>query len=78
MKSVMEHSFSQVPRAEIPRSTFDRSHGLKTTFDSGYLVPVFVDEALPGDTFNLDMAGFGRLATPLFPFMDNLHLETFF
>lgn len=74
----MNHRFSQVPHADIQRSSFNRSHGLKTTFDAGYLVPVFVDEALPGDTFNLDMAGFGRLATPLFPFMDNLHLETFF
>lgn len=47
------HVFSEVPKAEIPRSSFDRSHGHKTTFDAGYLVPVFVDEALPGDTFNL-------------------------
>jgi len=78
LPSVMNHNFSQVPKAEIQRSSFDRSHGLKTTFDAGYLVPVYVDEALPGDTFNLDMAGFGRLATPLHPFMDNLHLETFF
>jgi hypothetical protein len=78
MPSVMNHNFSQVPKANIPRSSFNRSHVLKTTFDSGYLIPVFVDEALPGDTFNLNMVGFGRLATPLNPFMDNLHLETFF
>lgn len=78
MPSVMSHNFSQVPKANIPRSSFDRSHGFKTTFDAGYLVPVFVDEALPGDTFNLDMAGFGRLATPLFPVMDNMFLDTFF
>ena len=78
MKSTDQHSFSQVPKAEIQRSSFNRSHGLKTTLDAGYLVPIFTDEALPGDTFNLSMAGFGRLATPLFPFMDNLHLETFF
>jgi hypothetical protein len=78
MPSVMNHNFSNVPKADIPRSSFNRSHGLKTTFDAGYLIPIFVDEALPGDTFNLDMAGFGRLATPLNPFMDNLHLETFF
>lgn len=78
MKSVMAHSFSQVPKADIPRSRFDRSHGVKTTFDSGYLVPFFVDEALPGDTFNLQTAGFARMATPLYPVMDNLYMDTFY
>ncbi|WP_445772209.1 major capsid protein, partial [Rheinheimera sp.] len=78
MPSVMSHDFSRVPRADIPRSSFDRSHGTKTTLDSGYLVPIFVDEALPGDTFNMSMSAFGRLATPIFPFMDNVYLETFF
>lgn len=78
MKSVMQHMFSQVPKANIPRSSFNRSCGLKTTFDSGYLVPVFVDEALPGDTFNLNMTGFARMATPLHPFMDNVFMDTFF
>jgi len=76
--SVMKHQFSQVPSAEIPRSSFDRSHGNKTTFDAGYLVPVFLDEALPGDTFNLNMTAFARLATPLHPFMDNVFLDSFF
>lgn len=75
---VSGHAFSRVPQAEIPRSSFDRSHGYKTTFDAGYLIPVFVDEALPGDTFNLKMAAFGRLATPIHPFMDNIRLDTFF
>ncbi len=78
LPSVMGHSFAQVPSAEIPRSTFDRSHGYKTTFDAGFLVPVFVDEALPGDTFNLRMTAFGRLATPIHPFMDNLFLDSFY
>ncbi|AXH74609.1 MAG: major capsid protein [Microviridae sp.] len=73
-----QHDFSQVPRAEIPRSSFDRSHGLKTAFDAGLLIPVFVDEALPGDTFNLSMTGFGRLSTPLRPFMDNVYINSFF
>lgn len=76
--SVMAHSFSQVPKAEIPRSSFDRSHGLKTTFDAGYLIPVFVDEALPGDTFNCRMTGFARLATPIYPLMDNMYMDTQF
>lgn len=76
--SVMKHEFSRVPSADIPRSKFVRSHGHKTTFDSGYLVPILVDEALPGDTFNLKLTAFGRLATPLHPFMDNLMVDTFF
>ncbi len=75
MRSVMKHNFSQVPSVSIPRSSFNRSHGYKTTFDAGYLVPVFVDEVLPGDTFNLSTSAFARLATPKFPFMDNMFLD---
>lgn len=77
-RSVMTHQFSRVPRADIPRSTFDRSHGLKTTFDASYLVPVYVDEALPGDTFHLKNHIFARLSTPVAPLMDNLFLDTFY
>ena len=73
-----QHAFSMVPKAEIPRSQFNRSNGIKTTFYGGDLVPVFVDEVLPGDTFNLRATMFARLATPLTPFMDNLYLDTFF
>ena len=76
--SKSSHQFSQVPAADIPRSSFDRSHGHKTTFDAGFLIPIFHDEALPGDTLNLSMTAFARLATPLHPFMDNLYLDTFF
>lgn len=72
------HNFSQVPKADIQRSQFNRSHGYKTAFNSGYLIPVFVDEALPGDSFNLKMQTFARLSTPIVPFMDNLYLATFF
>lgn len=78
MPTVMGHKFSEVPKAEIPRSAFDRSFGHKTTFDAGYLVPFYVDEALPGDTFVMNMAGFARLATPFKPIMDNMFMETFF
>lgn len=78
MRSVMSHTFSQVPTADIPRSSFNRSFGHKTTFDAGYLVPVYVDEALPGDTFNCKMTAFARLATPVHPFMDNLFIDSFF
>jgi len=77
-KSVMAHQFSQVPKAEIPRSTFDRSHGYKTTFDAGYLIPFLIDEALPGDTFNVRTTALARLATPIFPLMDNIYLDTHF
>jgi len=70
--------FAQVPKASIQRSVFNRSHSLKTTFDAGLLIPIYMDEALPGDTFTLRMNSFARLATPLKPIMDNLHMETFF
>jgi hypothetical protein len=78
VQSVMHHAFSKAPQANIPRSSFNRSCGHKTTFDSGYLVPVFVDEALPGDTFTLKMTAFSRLTTPLHPVMDNIFLDSFF
>ena len=70
--------FSSVPSVSVPRSTFDRTHSYKTTFGSGYLTPVFVDEVLPGDTLKLEMVAFARLNTPLKPFMDNLYLNSFF
>ena len=76
--SVMHDHFSRSPQADIPRAKFDRSHGGKTTFDAGNLVPIFIDEALPGDTFNLNMTSFARLATPIHPIMDNIFLDTFF
>lgn len=77
-QSVNVHQFTMIPKAEIPRSKFDCQSTHKTTFDAGYLVPVYVDEVLPGDTFNLNMTAFARLSTPLYPIMDNLHLESFF
>ena len=77
-KSVSTHQFSMIPRADIPRSSFQIQTAHKTTFDAGYLVPVYVDEVLPGDTFNLKMTAFARLATPLFPVMDNMYLDSFF
>lgn len=74
----MAHLFSQIPRANIQRSSFDRSHTYKTAFDSNYLIPFFVDEVLPGDTFNLQANLFGRLSTPVVPVLDNLYLDTFY
>lgn len=67
--------FSMIPSVGIRRSLFDRSHGYKTAFNEGDLVPFFVDEVLPGDTFKLRTAIFGRLSTPIVPFLDNLNLE---
>ena len=80
MPSVMgpNKQFAKVPQANIPRSTFDRSHAYKTTFDQGLLVPVYLDEVYPGDTFNLKMTAFARLATPIKPIMDNMYLDSFF
>jgi hypothetical protein len=67
-----------IPKADIPRSSFDTQYAHKTTFDAGWLVPIYCDEVLPGDTHRVKMTAFARLATPLFPVMDNLHLDTFF
>ena len=72
------HTFSEVPSVQIPRSSFNRSHTIKTTFDSGYLVPILVDEALPGDTFKVKLTAFSRMATPIYPVMDNLFMDVFF
>jgi len=78
MKSIMTNRFAQIPQANIPRSTFDRSHSVKTTFDGGLLIPILIDEALPGDTINCKLSAFARLATPLKPVMDNMYMDTFF
>lgn len=78
LPSIMNHSFSRVPgNQDLQRSSFDRSHAHKTTGDAGYLYPIFVDEAYPGDTYNLSASIVARLATPKFPLMDNLFLDTF-
>ena len=70
--------FAMVPQANIRRSVFDRSHVYKTTFNEGQLIPYFVDEVIPGDTFTLNPVEFCRLATPVVPFMDNIYIESFF
>lgn len=77
-RSVNNHQFAMVPRADIPRSQFLRQSTHKTTFDAGYLVPIYVDEVLPGDTFNLKATVFARMSTPIFPIMDNMYIDTFF
>ena len=77
LRKRFDHLFSQVPKAQIPRSRFNRSHGYKTTFDAGFLVPIFVDEVLPGDTFDLNATLFARVATLISPIMDNMYIDTF-
>lgn len=75
---VKGHRFSDAPAMYMRRTKFDRSHVYKTTFDSGKLIPVFVDEVLPGDTCRLNVRYFSRLATPVKPIMDNIYLDWFF
>jgi hypothetical protein len=70
--------FVELPKAQIPRSVFTRSHSYKTAMPVSKLVPFFVDEVLPGDTFNLKTTILARLSTPIVPFMDNLYMRTFF
>ncbi len=71
--------FTEEPTARIGRSQFDRSHGLKTTFNASYLYPILVDEVLPGDTFTCRLNGFARVFSPLeAPLMDNIEMESFF
>ena len=74
----MRHDFAKTPTIDAPRSRFDRSFGYKTTFDAGQLIPFYVDDVIPGDTFNLKTTAFARLSTPEFPFMDNMYMDTHF
>jgi len=72
------HQFAMVPRADIPRSSFRMQHNNKTTLQASFLNPVYIQEVLPGDSFNVSMAAYVRMSTPLFPFLDNVDLESFF
>ncbi|AXH78032.1 MAG: major capsid protein [Microviridae sp.] len=73
-----QHSFAQIPDVKMARSQFDRSFTVKDTFNFDYLIPIFVDEILPGDTCNVRVNTFARLATQLVPIMDNLYIDFFF
>ncbi len=77
-KSVRVHDFAMSPRADIPRSSFRIQTAHKSTFDAGYLIPFYVDEILPGDSFNVSVTAFARMATPIYPLMDNFYLDTFY
>ena len=69
--------FAQVPRAEIRRARFKRDFSNITTINEGDLVPLYVDEVLPGDTISCDLNGLIRMSTPLYPVMDNCYLDTY-
>ena len=77
-KRATQHNFAISPQNQIPRSSFKRSHTVKTTLDAGRLVPFYIDEVYPGDTFNCKATLFGRMATPIVPPMDNAYMDTFF
>lgn len=74
-KSVMQNRFATVPTVSVQRSRFNRSHDHKTTFDAGLLIPIFQDLAYPGDTFDMSTNVIARLATPIYPIMDNVYLD---
>ena len=76
--SVNAHNFAMIPRSDVPRSSFRMQTTHKTTFSAGLVIPVYLQEVLPGDSFNLSMTAFSRMATPIYPLMDNLKLESFF
>lgn len=77
IQSAFQDHFAQLPNIGRPRSQFKRVSRHKHTFDAGYLVPFYLDDVVPGDTFNVRASMFARLATPLFPIMDNMYLEVF-
>lgn len=78
LKRATQHNFAISPQNQVPRSSFKRSHTVKTTLDAGRLVPFYIDEVYPGDTFNCKATLFGRMATPIVPAMDNAYMDTFF
>lgn len=73
-----QHSFALTPQLHFQRSSFNRSYCHKTTFNEGYLIPIYLDEVLPGDTHKVNLTALVRLSTPIFPVMDNLYFETQF
>ena len=73
--NAVSHNFAMIPQANIQRSVFQRDFTHKTSFDAGYLIPLFLDEILPGDSFNVKHTIFARLSTQLYPIMDNLVMD---
>lgn len=73
-----ENHFAVNPQVNIGRSCFKRNSDHKTTFNAGDLIPIYVDEVLPGDTFSMDMSALVRMTTPIFPTMDNAAIDFYF
>ena len=65
-------------RIDMSRSRFDRSSSYKTTFNVGQIIPFYVDEVLPGDTFSIDTSKVVRMQTLLTPVMDDIFLDTYY
>ena len=70
--------FNQVPRLDVTRSRFKRRQDVKLTMNAGQLIPFYVDEVLPGDTFSIDQAAIIRMTTPIFPVMDNCYMDIYY
>lgn len=73
-----EYNFAQNPQVGVSRSRFQRNSDNKTTFNTGDLIPIYLDEVLPGDTHQVDVACVMRMATPIFPVMDNAFCDFYF
>lgn len=73
-----EAHFNQIPKTYVSRSRFKRDQNVKLTFDAGKLIPFYVDEVLPGDTFSVDTIGLVRMTTPIVPVMDNSYLDVYY
>lgn len=77
VKSAFQNHFANIPQISRPRAQFVRPYRTKHTFDEGQLIPFYLDDVLPGDTFKVSAQMFARLATPIYPIMDNMYLEVF-
>lgn len=73
-----ENRFAENPQVGVSRSRFQRNSDNKTTFNTGDLIPIYLDEVLPGDTHQIDLACVMRMATPIFPVMDNAFCDFYF
>lgn len=77
-RSVDQGHFAIAPQPGVDRSVFSLNTAHKTTFDAGYLVPVYYTQVLPGDSFKVEMTALTRMSTLIAPLMDNLYLDSFF
>lgn len=75
---VSQDDAAMIQNARVPRSKFSGSWSRKTAFDAGYLIPILVDEVLPGDHLTYNVTAYIRMSTPLFPILDNQRIDTFF